>query len=181
MLQTSPAHVAKVIRRTFPLLRAFAGSSCPLLYQRSSVPSTTYAPNVKFFDEIILTHSTSIGQVRSLPVRKDDEVLIVRGKFKGREGKVTQIYRKKWVIHVDRVQRDKTSGASAPVGIHPSNVVITTLKLDKDRYGMVSVLLMEQFWLTIRPYSRDILERKDRKKNAANKDTEMVDVRSLYI
>ena len=94
---------------------------------------------------------------------------------------MTQIYRKKWVIHVDRVQRDKTSGASAPVGIHPSNVVITTLKLDKDRYGMVSVLLMEQFWLTIRPYSRDILERKDRKKNAANKDTEMVDVRSLYI
>jgi len=93
--------------------------------------------------------------VRSLPVRKDDEVLIVRGKFKGREGKVTQIYRKKWVIHVDRVHRDKTSGATAPVGIHPSNVVITTLKLDKDR--------------------RAILERKDRRNNAANKDTEMVD------
>ncbi len=86
-----------------------------------------------------LIRPTSIGQVRSLAVRKDDEVLIVRGKFKGREGKVTQVYRKKWVIHVDRVHRDKTSGASAPVGIHPSNVVITTLKLDKDRYGMVSV------------------------------------------
>ena len=86
---------------------------------------------------------TPIGQVRSLAVRKDDEVLIVRGKFKGREGKVTQVYRKKWVIHVDRVQRDKTNGASAPVGIHPSNVVITTLKLDKDRYAMVSVLSMD--------------------------------------
>lgn len=114
-------------------------------------------------------------------MRKDDEVLIVRGKFKGREGKVTQVYRKKWVIHVDRVLRDKTSGASAPVGIHPSNVVITTLKLDKDRYGMVSVLSIDQFWLTIRPYSRAILERKDRKKNAENKDTEMVDVRSPHI
>ena len=43
------------------------------------------------------------------------------------------MYRKKWVIHVDRVQRDKSNGSSAPIGIHPSNVVITTIKLDKDR------------------------------------------------
>jgi hypothetical protein len=67
-------------------------------------------------------------------------VRIVRGKYKGREGKVTQVYRKKWVIHVDRVQRDKSNGAAAPIGIHPSNVVIITLKLDKDRYGTDAVL-----------------------------------------
>lgn len=73
-------------------------------------------------------------QTRSLPVRKDDEVRIVRGKYKGREGKVTQVYRKKWVIHVDRVHRDKSNGATVPIGIHPSNVVITSIKLDKDRY-----------------------------------------------
>ena len=73
-------------------------------------------------------------QTRSLPIRKDDEVRIVRGKYKGREGKVTQVYRKKWVIHVDRVQRDKSNGATASIGIHPSNVVITSIKLDKDRY-----------------------------------------------
>lgn len=30
-------------------------------------------------------------QAKSIPVRKDDEVLIVRGKYKGREGKVTQV------------------------------------------------------------------------------------------
>lgn len=70
---------------------------------------------------------------RSLPIRKDDEVRIVRGTYKGREGKVTQVYRKKWVIHVDRVQRDKSNGATAPIGINPSKVVITTIKLDKDR------------------------------------------------
>jgi large subunit ribosomal protein L26e len=46
---------------------------------------------------------------------------------------VTQVYRKKWVIHVDRVQRDKSNGASSAIGIHPSKVVITTIKLDKDR------------------------------------------------
>lgn len=72
-------------------------------------------------------------QTRSLPIRKDDEVRIVRGTYKGREGKVTQVYRKKWVIHVDRVHRDKSNGATASIGVNPSKVVITTIKLDKDR------------------------------------------------
>jgi large subunit ribosomal protein L26e len=47
------------------------------------------------------------------------------------------VYRKKWVIHVDRVHRDKSNGATAPIGIHPSNVVITTIKLDKDRSALL--------------------------------------------
>ncbi|CAI9288019.1 unnamed protein product [Lactuca saligna] len=33
--------------------------------------------------------------VRSVPVRKDDEVQVVRGTYKGREGKVVQVYRRK--------------------------------------------------------------------------------------
>ena len=46
-----------------------------------------------------------------MPVRKDDEVSVVRGTYKGREGKVIQCYRKKWVIHVERITREKASGA----------------------------------------------------------------------
>jgi large subunit ribosomal protein L26e len=30
-----------------------------------------------------------------MPIRKDDEVLVVRGTHKGREGKVTSVYRLK--------------------------------------------------------------------------------------
>jgi large subunit ribosomal protein L26e len=75
--------------------------------------------------------------VRSIPIRKDDEVTIVRGSFKGREGKVTSVYRLKYVIHIDRVTRDKASGQSVPVGIHPSKVVVNKLKLDKDREAIL--------------------------------------------
>lgn len=57
----------------------------------------------------------SLGQVRSMPVRKDDEVSVVRGTYKGREGKIIQCYRKKWVIHIDRITREKQSGARAPL------------------------------------------------------------------
>jgi large subunit ribosomal protein L26e len=76
-------------------------------------------------------------QVRSMPVRKDDEVMVVRGSFKGREGKVVQVYRKKWVIHVERITREKSNGVSVPVGIDASKVMITKLKLDKDRKALL--------------------------------------------
>ncbi|KAI0843477.1 putative 60S ribosomal protein L26-1 [Hypoxylon sp. FL0890] len=75
--------------------------------------------------------------VRSIPIRKDDEVTIVRGTNKGREGKVTSVYRLKYQIHIERVTREKASGQSVPLGIHPSKVVITKLKLDKDRENIL--------------------------------------------
>lgn len=76
-------------------------------------------------------------KVRATPVRKDDEVLIVRGTHKGREGKIIQVYRKKWIIHVERVTREKVNGVSVPISVQPSNVVITKLKVDKDRKSLL--------------------------------------------
>ncbi|KAK5199478.1 60S ribosomal protein L26A [Exophiala xenobiotica] len=71
--------------------------------------------------------------VRSIPIRKDDEVTVVRGTNKGREGKVTSVYRLKYLIHIERVSREKSNGQSVPIGVHPSKVIVTKLKLDKDR------------------------------------------------
>ena len=87
--------------------------------------------------------------VRSMPIRKEDEVTVVRGTFKGREGKVVQVWRKKYVIHVERITREKANGATVNVGIHSSNCVITKLKMDKDR--------------------KEILERKNRSTMAEKK------------
>jgi large subunit ribosomal protein L26e len=75
--------------------------------------------------------------VRAMPVRKDDEVKVKRGMYKGREGKVTACYRLKWVIHIDKVNREKANGATVSVGIHPSNVEITKMKLTKLRQAIL--------------------------------------------
>ncbi|CAM8940928.1 unnamed protein product [Rhodiola kirilowii] len=75
--------------------------------------------------------------VRSMPIRKDDEVQIVRGTFKGRDGKVVQVYRRKWVIHIERITREKVNGTTVNVGVNPSKVVITKLRLDKDRKSLL--------------------------------------------
>uniref|UniRef100_A0A7S0MY17 KOW domain-containing protein n=1 Tax=Pyramimonas obovata TaxID=1411642 RepID=A0A7S0MY17_9CHLO len=75
--------------------------------------------------------------VRSVPIRKDDEVQVVRGTYKKREGKVVQVYRKKWVIHIERITREKVNGATVNVGVDPSKCIITKLKLDKDRKALL--------------------------------------------
>ncbi|XP_012260192.1 large ribosomal subunit protein uL24 [Neodiprion pinetum] len=76
--------------------------------------------------------------VRSMPIRKDDEVQVVRGHYKGQQvGKVVQVYRKKFVVYVERIQREKANGASVYVGIDPSKTVIVKLKMDKDRKKII--------------------------------------------
>uniref|UniRef100_A0A7S1GLB9 50S ribosomal protein L24, chloroplastic n=1 Tax=Cyclophora tenuis TaxID=216820 RepID=A0A7S1GLB9_CYCTE len=66
---------------------------------------------------------------RAIPVCKEDEVKIMTGKLKGREGRVTQVYRKRFYIIVDRVNRTKSDGQTeVSVPIHPSNVMITNIK-----------------------------------------------------
>jgi len=75
--------------------------------------------------------------VRSVPIRKEDEVQVVRGTFKNRDGKVTQVYRRKYIIHIERITREKNNGATVNLGIHPSKVVITKLHLDPDRKALL--------------------------------------------
>lgn len=104
-------------------------------YNVSSSLSHCYRPHLSFV--LGIRSNNFFAQVRSIPIRKDDEVTIVRGTNKGREGKVTSVYRLKYQIHIERVTRDKASGQSVPLGIHPSKVVVTKLKLDKDRESIL--------------------------------------------
>jgi len=66
----------------------------------------------------------------SVPVRKGDTVMIMRGDRKGSEGKVSQIDRKNYRIFLEGANREKVDGTKIPVPIHPSKVMITRLNLD---------------------------------------------------
>lgn len=86
--------------------------------------------------EPALFRSISILIIVSTPPYLSNQV--VRGHFKGQAvGKVIQTYRSKYVVHIERITREKANGATVFVGIHPSNVVIVKLKLDKDRKAIL--------------------------------------------
>lgn len=70
---------------------------------------------------------------RSMPIRKGDEVLIMRGKFKGKTGKVSRTDLKKQKVYVDGISRKRTVGTEVLVPIPSSNVQITNLNLDDKR------------------------------------------------
>mmetsp|Transcript_20959 Transcript_20959/g.52720 ORF Transcript_20959/g.52720 Transcript_20959/m.52720 type:complete len:125 (-) Transcript_20959:1539-1913(-) len=71
--------------------------------------------------------------VKSIPIRKDDEVLVVRGLHKGGIGKVVQCQRKIFKVLIDQINRMKSNKTNVFIPISPSNVVITKLILNSER------------------------------------------------
>jgi len=80
--------------------------------------------------------------VRRARVRKGDRVLIVRGSYKGHEGKVVGVDVDNMRIFVEGVNLKKADGTEVPLPIHPSKVVITELDLSdprrKDKFAVES-------------------------------------------
>ncbi|MDG6899390.1 MAG: 50S ribosomal protein L24 [Nitrososphaerota archaeon] len=67
---------------------------------------------------------------RSVRPRVGDSVRIVRGEFKGIEGKITKVDSFTGVVNVEGVTHEKLKGGTAPVPIRSSNVVVTALVLE---------------------------------------------------
>ena len=67
---------------------------------------------------------------RSIRILKGDVVKIVRGEYKGVEGKVTKISIEKNSVSVEGVQKEKAKGGKVDILIHSSNGIITSLKTD---------------------------------------------------
>ena len=67
---------------------------------------------------------------RSARVVKGDSVKIMRGEYKGVEGKVEDIITKSGSLLIEGVQREKIRGGNVRVPVHSSNVMLTLLNLD---------------------------------------------------
>jgi len=70
---------------------------------------------------------------RSLPLRKGDEVKIMRGEFQGKTGKISEVDLKRLKVYIEGIKRKKVSGEEVSVPIHPSNLLITSPVLDDPR------------------------------------------------
>ena len=70
---------------------------------------------------------------RSLPIRVGDKVQVVRGDFKGHEGKVESIDAKRYKVTVEGVTLSKPDGNAVLLPIHPSNLMIIEADLKEER------------------------------------------------
>lgn len=70
---------------------------------------------------------------RTMRVVKGDSVMVVRGEYKGRGGKVEDVDTERGTLHIEGMQREKIRGGQVKVPIHSSNVKITALNLQDKR------------------------------------------------
>jgi large subunit ribosomal protein L24 len=67
---------------------------------------------------------------RNIRVIKGDSVIVIRGEYKGRGGKVEDVDTERGTLHIEGMQREKIRGGQVKVPIHTSNVKITGLNLE---------------------------------------------------
>jgi large subunit ribosomal protein L24 len=76
---------------------------------------------------------------RNLPLRKGDEVLVMRGFFKKKKAKVSSVDLKSTLVTLEGLQKSKKDGSKVNIWFHPSNLQIVTLELaDKDRLSSLN-------------------------------------------
>ncbi len=76
---------------------------------------------------------------RNIGLRKGDKIRIMRGEFKNKEGKITEIKTKKQRIFVEGIQKKKKDGSKINIPLSPSNLQIIELNLeDKKRIQSIS-------------------------------------------
>ena len=75
---------------------------------------------------------------KSARVVEGDSVTILRGEFKGVDGKVSKISTQKSSVAIEGVKKEKTKGDKFDVYIHTSNLVITSLN-GEDKWRMAKL------------------------------------------
>ncbi len=83
-------------------------------------------------------------QTRNIPVKKNDKVKIMRGKFKGKTGKVLEVDLKYSRIVVEGIQVTKQDGSKANVKMQPSNLQITEMAERKPKAAKKEVKKVEK-------------------------------------
>ncbi|HVY01439.1 MAG TPA: 50S ribosomal protein L24 [Candidatus Nanoarchaeia archaeon] len=71
---------------------------------------------------------------RTASVRKGDEVSLMRGAFKKKTGKITEVDTKKGRIYIEGIVVTKKDGSKVQVPVQPSNVQLISLVEDKMRF-----------------------------------------------
>ena len=105
--------------------------------------------NRMLFQATLQTRSKQMGSALSKDLQKKygkksarivegDSIKIVRGEFKGVDGKVAKISTQKSSVAIDGVKKEKTKGDKFDVYIHTSNLVITSLNSD-DKWRMAKL------------------------------------------
>ena len=102
---------------------------------------------------------------RNVVLRKDDVVKIMRGKFKGKKGKVLVVKIKRQRIEIENIQKKKQDGSKSNVPIKASNLQIVELNLEDRKRNKI---FGKKIWETKKPEEKG---KKEETKKPEKKET----------
>lgn len=103
---------------------------------------------------------------KSVRVIEGDSIKIVRGEFKGVDGKISKVLTKKSSVAVEGVKKEKTKGDKFDVYIHTSNLLVTGLNTeDKWRIAKLEGKKPSEKPKVIIEKSKAVIEKTPKKEN----------------
>ncbi len=103
--------------------------------QRKYLAKAPIATKRKFLSANLSKPLRKIKMTRNVEIRKDDKVKVLRGKYKGKEGKVSKVLTKLLKIYISGIQTVKQDGSKVDVPFKASNLQIIELnETDKKRF-----------------------------------------------
>ncbi len=97
----------------------------------------------KMFAAILNKELRKKYEMKNIEVRKGDEVMILKGTFKKKTGKISEANTKKMKVSVEGIQRTKKDGSKVNVWFYPSTLMIINLNAD-DRKRMKNKEIKKQ-------------------------------------
>ncbi len=83
-------------------------------------------------------------KTRSFPLKKGDEVEVMRGGHKKKTGTVNRIDLKDLKVYIEGIKRKRVAGTEVTIAFHPSNLKIINLNLsDKKRLNALNRRIKE--------------------------------------
>jgi large subunit ribosomal protein L24 len=74
---------------------------------------------------------------RSIPIRKNDEIIVRRGTFKGTRGSVSRVDLRSGKVYLEEIKVKKVDGSEVHRPLEPSNLVIIKINLDDKRRQLI--------------------------------------------
>jgi len=75
---------------------------------------------------------------KSVRIIEGDSVKIVRGEFKGVDGKISKVSMQKSGVSIEGIKKEKTKGEKFDIYIHTSNLIVTSLNTG-DKWRMAKL------------------------------------------
>lgn len=70
---------------------------------------------------------------KNIPVKKGDTVKVMRGQFKGKTGKIEEVYVERQRVRIEGIELTKRDGTKSAYRLHPSKLMLTELNLEDQK------------------------------------------------